>query len=103
MTLNDARDQAKCNALLLIDAHGATELPRANKHALAQQLLAAIAQRLPDNLPAVRQSQPRVLEVNGLYRHGFMISPTMHDITLQVLADGTSPLAAQMQVPVLQG
>ena len=40
------------NALLLIDAHGATELPRANKHALAQQLLAAIAQRLPDNLPA---------------------------------------------------
>lgn len=45
----------------------------------------------------------RVLQVNGLYRHGFMISPTMHDITLQVLADGTSPLAAQMQVPVLQG
>ena len=58
---------------------------------------------LPDNLPALRWVGERVLQVNGLYRHGFMISPTMHDITLQVLADGTSPLAAQMQVPVLQG
>ena len=40
------------NALLLIDAQGATELPRANKHLLARQLLAAIAQRLPGSLHA---------------------------------------------------
>ena len=40
------------NALLLIDEHGTTELPRANKHLLARQLLAAIAQRLPGSLRA---------------------------------------------------
>ena len=35
------------NALLLVDAHGAVELPRASKLALARQLMAAIADRLP--------------------------------------------------------
>ena len=40
------------NALLLIDEQGATELPRASKHTLARQLIAAIAQRLPGNLQA---------------------------------------------------
>jgi phosphopantothenoylcysteine decarboxylase/phosphopantothenate--cysteine ligase len=34
------------NALLLIDEHGATELPRASKRKLAQQLIAGIAQRI---------------------------------------------------------
>ena len=44
---------------------------------------------LPDNLPAIRQPQPRVLEVNGMYRHGFMISPAMLDVTLEILNTGT--------------
>jgi phosphopantothenoylcysteine decarboxylase/phosphopantothenate--cysteine ligase len=34
------------NALLLIDEHGATELPRASKRRLAQQLVAEIARRI---------------------------------------------------------
>ncbi|MGE8319694.1 MAG: glycine oxidase ThiO [Comamonas sp.] len=51
---------------------------------------------LPDNLPAVRQVQPRVLEVNGLYRHGFMIAPAMLDATLELLTQGHSPLAARL-------
>ena len=38
------------NALLLIDEQGAVEWPRASKQALAQQLVAEIARRLPDNL-----------------------------------------------------
>ena len=48
---------------------------------------------LPDNLPAVRQSAERVLEVNGLYRHGFMISPALLDVVLELLQTGQSPLA----------
>ena len=56
---------------------------------------------LPDNLPALRWVGERVLQVNGLYRHGYMISPSLHDITLQVLTDGHSPLAQALQVPVL--
>ncbi|MDR2153701.1 MAG: bifunctional phosphopantothenoylcysteine decarboxylase/phosphopantothenate--cysteine ligase CoaBC [Burkholderiaceae bacterium] len=35
------------NALLLVDAQGVTELPRASKRALARQLVAEIARRLP--------------------------------------------------------
>ena len=48
---------------------------------------------LPDNLPAIRQSAARVLEVNGLYRHGFMIAPAMLDVVLELLHTGQSPLA----------
>jgi len=42
---------------------------------------------LPDNLPAIRWLQPRVLQVNGLYRHGFLIAPALLDQALQQLAD----------------
>lgn len=35
------------NALLLVDAHGATEVPRASKLELARKLIAEIAQRAP--------------------------------------------------------
>lgn len=55
---------------------------------------------LPDNLPALRQTRPGVLEVNGLYRHGFMISPAMLDVVLQWLDQGQSPLAAQFALRV---
>ena len=48
---------------------------------------------LPDNLPAIRQSAERVLEINGLYRHGFMNAPAMLDAVLEVLRTGHSPLA----------
>ena len=40
------------NALLLIDAHGHRELPRASKRVLAQQLVADIAARLPQRARA---------------------------------------------------
>lgn len=50
---------------------------------------------LPDNLPAVRVVRDRVLEVNGLYRHGFMIAPTLLDVVMQVLETGQSALARQ--------
>jgi glycine oxidase len=48
---------------------------------------------LPDNLPALRITQNRVLEINGLYRHGFMIAPAMLDAAMQVLNTGQSTLA----------
>ena len=54
--------------------------------------------RLPDNLPAIRQPQPRVLEVNGMYRHGFMISPAMLDVTLEILNTGQSQLSKRFDL-----
>lgn len=55
---------------------------------------------LPDNLPALRWLGERVLQVNGLYRHGFMISPAMLDITLQLLRTGDTTLAQAMDVAI---
>ncbi|MFC5605887.1 FAD-dependent oxidoreductase [Variovorax soli] len=57
---------------------------------------------LPDNLPDVQQPQPRVLQVNGLYRHGFMIAPAVLDIVLELLHGGRSPLAARFGLPGMQ-
>ncbi|MNE95008.1 hypothetical protein D3C80_1930400 [compost metagenome] len=57
---------------------------------------------LPDNLPAVRRLSERVLEVNGLYRHGFMISPAMLDVVLELLTTGDSALARRFDVAVHQ-
>ena len=48
---------------------------------------------LPDNLPALRLPKPRVLQINGLYRHGFMIAPAMLDAAMEMLTQGRSPLA----------
>lgn len=53
---------------------------------------------LPDNLPAIRQPRPRVLEINGLYRHGFMISPALLDVTLEVLNTGQSALSQRFDL-----
>lgn len=39
------------NALVLVDAHGATDIPRASKLVLARQLVLAIAERLPSLTP----------------------------------------------------
>ena len=50
---------------------------------------------LPDNLPAVRELRPHVIQVNGLYRHGFMIAPAMLDVALELLATGRSALAGR--------
>jgi glycine oxidase len=51
---------------------------------------------LPVNLPAVRTCAPRVLQVNGLYRHGYMIAPALHDAVLQHMHGGGTELAARL-------
>ena len=43
---------------------------------------------LPDNRPAVRYTpDARLLEVNGLYRHGFMLSPAVIEGVLTILPE----------------
>jgi glycine oxidase len=48
---------------------------------------------LPDNLPALRQLDRHTLQINGLYRHGFMIAPAMLDAAIELVQTGHSPLA----------
>ncbi len=50
---------------------------------------------LPDNLPAIRHIGPRALQINGLYRHGFMISPAVLDVVLEFVTSQDTTLARQ--------
>ena len=65
------------------------------------ELVAQCRPTLPDNLPAVRRLGERCLQVNGLYRHGYLIAPAMVDVVLQLLQGEDSALAQQFSVPVL--
>ena len=53
---------------------------------------------LPDNLPAVREVAPQVLQINGLYRHGFMISPAVADAVLEHMQQGSTALAERLSL-----
>jgi glycine oxidase len=55
---------------------------------------------LPDNLPAIRRLGPRTLQVNGLYRHGFMISPALLDVVLALVQDGDTTLAQTLALRI---
>lgn len=55
---------------------------------------------LMDNLPSVRQPRPRVLQINGLYRHGFLIAPALLDVVTAYLQDGSQALAAQFSLSI---
>lgn len=55
---------------------------------------------LPDNSPGVRQVGERILQINGLYRHGFLIAPALLDVTLEWLQDGHSPLAKRFDLAI---
>jgi len=54
---------------------------------------------LADNLPAVVEPSPRLLQINGLYRHGFLIAPALHDAVLEYLRHGSCRLAQQLGIP----
>ena len=51
---------------------------------------------LPDNLPALRLQRERVLQINGLYRHGFLIAPALLDVIMEILDAGESELGATL-------
>ena len=48
---------------------------------------------LRDNLPAVRFTAPHTIQINGLYRHGFLIAPAMLDVVMELIHNGHSTLA----------
>jgi glycine oxidase len=64
------------------------------------ELVAQCRPTLPNNLPEVRYLGPRCLQVNGLYRHGYLIAPAMVDVVLQLMKEGRSALAEDMDCRV---
>jgi glycine oxidase len=61
---------------------------------------------LKNNLPEIRINKNKgladLIMINGLYRHGFMISPAVLDCALQVLEQGSSKTALELGLTVIQ-
>jgi glycine oxidase len=59
---------------------------------------------LKDNLPEIRLEQlssgTNLMMINGLYRHGFLISPAILDCALELLSTGNSNTAAELGLQV---
>jgi glycine oxidase len=59
---------------------------------------------LKNNLPEIRVQKDKGLSdlimINGLYRHGFMISPAVLDSTLELLASGQSNTALELGLSI---
>lgn len=59
---------------------------------------------LKDNLPEIaideKPDQAGLMMINGLYRHGFMISPAILDCALEILSSGSSPTAMKLGLEV---
>lgn len=63
-------------------------------------LVAQCRPTLPDNLPSIRRIGQRVMQINGLYRHGYLIAPAMLDVVMELLQDGASELAQTFKLAV---
>jgi glycine oxidase len=59
---------------------------------------------LKDNLPEIaldhKPNQAKLMMINGLYRHGFMISPAILDCALEILSTGSSSSALGLGLQV---
>ena len=55
---------------------------------------------LPDNLPSIRRIGERMMQINGLYRHGYLIAPALLDVVMELFDTGASPLADAFSLPV---
>ncbi len=53
---------------------------------------------LPNNLPRIANPEPGVLQINGLYRHGYLISPAVADAAMAWITQGSRDLAQQWQL-----
>jgi glycine oxidase len=49
----------------------------------------------------LRLSGPRCVQINGLYRHGFLIAPAILDVVLELMDTGRSALAEQFDLALI--
>jgi glycine oxidase len=54
-----------------------------------------------NNLPKIWRSSSKVLHINGLYRHGFLITPAIVDSVISLLTLNDPSLAKQFQIPLM--
>jgi len=63
-------------------------------------MIAQCRPALPNNLPSIRLLGDCVMQINGLYRHGYMIAPAMLDVVMELLESNSSPLAETFSLSV---
>ena len=57
---------------------------------------------LKNNLPEICIPEPGLMQINGLYRHGYLIAPAMMDAALQVLRGESQTLAKRFDLQIQQ-
>lgn len=95
---NDTSPMTVRSALELLSAAYSVD-PRFGE-ARILNLVSQCRPTLPDNLPMIRRKGLRVLQINGLYRHGYLIAPAVLDGVLELVRTGTSPLAERLSFTV---
>jgi glycine oxidase len=95
---NDTSPMTVRSALELLSAAYSVD-PRFGE-ARILDLVSQCRPTLPDNLPAIRRSGARVLQVNGLYRHGYLIAPAVMDVVMELIHNDSSPLATRLSLSV---
>ena len=63
-------------------------------------LVAQCRPTLPNNLPSIRKIGQRVMQINGLYRHGYLIAPALLDVVMELLQGDASVLAESFALSV---
>ncbi len=64
------------------------------------ELIAQCRPALPDNLPSIRFLGERTMQINGLYRHGYLISPAVMDVALELFNHASSHLATDFSLSI---
>jgi glycine oxidase len=64
------------------------------------ELITQCRPALPDNLPSIRFLGARTMQINGLYRHGFLISPAVMDVALELFNHASSGKAVDFSLSV---
>lgn len=57
---------------------------------------------LSDNLPQIQIAPANVIKINGLYRHGFLISPALLDCAMQWIEHQSTQLAQTLGLSVIE-
>jgi glycine oxidase len=55
---------------------------------------------LANNSPAIQYLNDQTLQINGLYRHGYLIAPAIVDATLELIETGTSHTARHLAIQI---
>lgn len=57
---------------------------------------------LKNNLPEIQIHDGNIMKINGLYRHGFMISPAIVDAAIEIITQDKTDLAKELDIAVNQ-